>query len=260
MKLWNKKDIDFIKDNYKTMKYREIAKILNRSTKAIKHQISNLKLFKKINGRLYIDNSEYFQGWTNNIAYITGYLMADGHIKSSGRTLVCRCKEEDRIILDFIKNEIGPNRPISVYNNNSFPCAVLSITDNKICNDLLKYNIFPRKTGKETLPNIPEEFKGDYLRGLFDGDGCISVQKFVKDNKYLCTRNHWFICSSSKDFLEEVNNNLCNNLGKIRLGKTCYGLHITNRKNIYIIYNLMYSFGSFRLERKYNKFLELGFK
>lgn len=51
VKFWNKKDEQFVIENFKKMSYKNIGKILGRSEKAIKHKVKNLSFEKGLNRR-----------------------------------------------------------------------------------------------------------------------------------------------------------------------------------------------------------------
>lgn len=134
-------------------------------------------------------------------------------------------------------------------------CYHFEIISNQICHDLSNYNIVPRKTFVVKLPNINDEYFGDYLRGLFDGDGhvgiCYSRNKFHKNVT---------IVSGSVDFLKAINRKL-DNLGSIyksRNGKS-YCLKFNSKKAIKKLFDTMYKNkdNSLYLERKYDVFIKM---
>lgn len=203
----------------------------------------------------YPVNHDYFSEWSNNMAYIQGFTMSDGCIDdNNGHNILCyNISNKDRAVLEFIRKELSPNRPF--YENSKKELVYLSITSKKIVQDLAIYNIIPRKTGKERLPDIPNEFKSAYLLGLFDGDGNIYCKEHIrKSGKRFGTIRKDFeyrIFCLSEDFLNEVNKELCFNYGTIRWNGSCFVLSITKKENIDKIYKFMYSHNpEFFLKRK----------
>jgi hypothetical protein len=43
--------------------------------------------------------------------------------------------------------------------------------------DLQRYGVIPHKSALATYPNIGRAFTSDFVRGVFDGDGCLSMAK-----------------------------------------------------------------------------------
>lgn len=118
------------------------------------------------------------------------------------------------------------------------------------------FNIVPQKTKILEFPKqIPEEFLPDYIRGYFDGDGCIS-----QANGYL----HISFTSGSKNFLNEIINYffnkgvLINNKnGKPKIYENSNAINYFCQ-NAFKILKILYenSYEEIRLTRKYNKYIE----
>lgn len=118
------------------------------------------------------------------------------------------------------------------------------------------FNIVPQKTKILKFPRqIPEEFLPDYIRGYFDGDGCIS-----QTNGYL----HISFTSGSKIFLNEIINYffnkgiLINNKnGKPKIYENSNAINYFCQ-NAFEILKILYenSYEEIRLTRKYNKYIE----
>lgn len=248
MRIWTKADEKFLKQQYLKLSYKEIGKILDRTEKSIKRKCNHLKLDKKPS---YINNENYFKTWSHNMAYILGFITADGCLLSNRNTLAFCLHSQDIEILEFIKSEISPNRPIHFKIDKRFNTKFVSlrIDSKEIISDLKNLGLCERKTGKEVYPDVPTEFKFDYLRGLFDGDGCISI----RNNKYKTPL--WFICSSNKLFLETLQNKIYNIGYLVEKPKQniCYW-NITKRSDIQNIREKLYN-NSFSLSRKCEKML-----
>lgn len=63
-------------------------------------------------------------------------------------------------------------------NNKEYKSVRLSVCCNKMCLDLIKLGCASRKTYIISFPSddiVPERYKRDFIRGYFDGDGCICV-------------------------------------------------------------------------------------
>lgn len=122
-------------------------------------------------------------------AYIVGLLIADGYViypktrtnrnPMWGITL----NNADAYLIDKIKNIVGVSKKICKERNES----VLVVVSKKMVNDLSKYGVIPRKSFKTFFPAVPKQFERHLIRGIFDGDGCISngICSFFGNDKLL---------------------------------------------------------------------------
>ncbi|MEK7066470.1 MAG: LAGLIDADG family homing endonuclease, partial [Patescibacteria group bacterium] len=135
----------------------------------------------------------------------------------------------------------------------------LQIGSKEIFNDLTNLGFTPAKSLELKFPNVPEEVFGDFVRGYFDGDGCIYFkQHFRKDRNRL----EWFMTSrftcGNKRFLEILHAKLGNFTHKgfiYKKQRSGYEL-VFSRKDSLALFHLMYNnigHGLF-LTRKYVKF------
>ena len=116
-------------------------------------------------------------------AYLLGLLKTDGFIKKGKNGRQSRwgisLKESDKILLEQIKIIINSDVLLSKDCREGKESYSLEITNEKMCDDLAKYEILPNKTYLLTdihLEQIPEVFQKHYLRGLLDGDGSIFIE------------------------------------------------------------------------------------
>lgn len=95
-------------------------------------------------------------------------------------------KDYDHLVK--FRNSINSNVPIKEKNirldGKTYKAYRLYVCSAKMCDDLIKLGCVPKKTFKITFPTydiVPKEFMRDFLRGFFDGDGCISTT--IKNDK-----------------------------------------------------------------------------
>ncbi|MHB8153596.1 MAG: hypothetical protein ACYDG3_11130, partial [Bacillati bacterium] len=88
----------------------------------------------------------------------------------------------------------------------------ITITSNKLCNDLIKYGVTPRKSLTLRHYDVRLDLQRHYYRGLIDGDGHISV---YKKWKYFDIYNYGFAIglSGAYDIVSSFQQFLVNNLG-----------------------------------------------
>jgi intein/homing endonuclease len=127
--------------------------------------------------RLYKVKENYFDNWSHNMAYILGFITADGSVEARG-VLSVELAEKDIEVLEFIRNEISPQSPIKITKKKGKRYIRLRINSTQIISSLQQYSIIPNKTYLVKLNfDIPRNYLGDYLRGLFDGDGWVHCRR-----------------------------------------------------------------------------------
>lgn len=229
---------------------REIAKTYNVSISTIQRCLYRNKIpLRQREYRKYPINEKFFSKWSNDNAYIIGFITADGCI-SGKRVVEIGISAKDVALLKYIKDIMGIENPIysSINKKSGKEINSLSFSSAKIVKDLSKYNIIPRKTGKEKLPKIPKKYHSQYLLGLFDGDGCICFNKRPKGpNTY---RIKFSICSANEKFLQDIKKNIGFNLGIVCSLNKIYEWKISKHKDIERIYNFMYKNAGFFYKRK----------
>ena len=218
--------------------------------------------------RQYNINDDYFKTWSHNMAYTLGFWWADGSIhinKGSFSFVLC---QKDRLILDLILEDMECNpRPIRPFNN-AYICRVASKT---IVTDLISLGGSERKSLTTNFPKIPNEYLSDFIRGFFDGDGCIYFDDTLQ--KYKCK----FTCGS-KNFIYQLHDVLIKNIpdlggsietvnplkiypsslkeGHIVPKNECYNLVFTASDTLKIL-NYIYQLPcKLKLERKHNLFIK----
>jgi hypothetical protein len=190
-------------------------------------------------------------------AYWLGFLYADGSIDKNESIISLCLKESDLDHIKKFKTFIGTSNKISY--RHKVKAYRLDFRCKSMKEDLVKLGCVPNKTWiLSELPNIPEKFKKHFLRGYFDGDGCISFANIRKDGTCLPAIS---IVSNQKmlkaicDFLEEPYR------PTKKAGTEVCSIRWTGTKAIRIL-NFIYENSTVYLERKYNRykiFKENGF-
>lgn len=249
----------------------DIAKMLNINRSTIRRWNDKLKFIEirtpgeagKIKNKVYQYDEDYFERiLTPNQAYIVGYITGDGTIadRQKSKRLIMTLAEEDKQLLFDIGKEMNMEEVIKfrrkniVNEQNKYS---LTINSTKMCNDLIKLGIGPRKTGSEKWINFnKEELQWAYLRGFFDADGHIRV---YQRNGYLKARMGFTgneeMLTSILLFLKSIG--VAKNVNAITQKQGCFDLYLSSIKELKIIFSLLYKFGDIKLDRKYNKFSSL---
>ena len=133
--------------------------------------------------RQYNVNHDYFnQIDTSEKAYILGFIYADGcnYITEDGKTNIINFTQlKDSVdILQKIKLELESEYPILEYTqktNEKIICRT-NIRSKQLSDDLIKLGVMSKKSLIVDFPSftiVPEKFMPHFIRGYFDGDGCV---------------------------------------------------------------------------------------
>lgn len=210
-------------------------------------------------------NEDFFKAWSPEMAYVLGFIYADGMIedcRQSSRTCYTSITNTDLEILENIRSIMSSNHPFEVIPakinhilGKDYLCKprfVFRIGNKKMYTDLIGLGLCPRKSLIIELPEIPEQHFQYFLRGYFDGDGCIHVEKTRSRLKIIFT-------SGSKKFLEQISIKIQTFLGHIKFGiylnRRTYKLTYSDR-NAEAISNFIYqdTVSAPYLKYKYKKY------
>lgn len=219
---------------------------------AVKYDIYNSKYTREKTN--YV-NEDYFCNIDSpDKAYFLGFIMADGNMykrKNGTYQFSIKIKNTDKDILFKFADAIGFNKEkiherSENRNGTITHCTEIKIYNQRFCNSLIALGIIPRKTGKEYMPEMPDEFKKDFIRGYIDGDGWIGKDKALIG-----------ICSSSNKILEQINEYLKETINtKLNSNKrrkdNVYVNSTANRKKVYHILKHLYYEDCISLDRKNN--------
>lgn len=273
MSFWNDRDIEYLRQNFKDKTLKELSLYLNRDESSINNKAYRLKLkriykFKDLNfkgGNLkYTLNHNYFENINSrDKAYFLGLLVADGSVNN--KNLVSTfLQEKDKHILETFKNYLNYTGVIK-YNKNRTKTSQaqysLRFISKKICEDLSKYGVVKNKTFITYFPDIPEEFYSNFIRGVFDGDGCIYISQNLRNSLFSITGNKMLL-TKIQDVLKEFcllnNNNKVYEIKSIKGTNSIHTIHFGGRKQIKRIYDYLYKdSGDLFLKRKKEKFEKL---
>ena len=211
-------------------------------------------------------NKDFFKTWSQEMAYVLGFFSADGSMLENNRGAhFIEFHITDLEVIKIIQKALGSNHAISKRNlNNKWKTLYrLQIGSKEIFFDLENLGFTQAKSKKMRLPNIPQEFLADFVRGYFDGDGCVYFKQHkVKDRK----KPKWIFSSrftsGGKLFLENIHEALYGVVHKgfivtkKRNGEVyAYELVFSHRDSL-ALFRFLYNNSSYglRLTRKYNLF------
>lgn len=139
-------------------------------------------------------NQNFFQHWSPVMAYVLGYIFADGAIedvRKSSRVCYLAMASIDLSLIEQIRSALSSEHKIYVRKPTavtfpsgktylSKPAFYLRIGSKQIYNDLLTLGVTPRKSLNCSFPFVPKKCLSFFIRGFFDGDGSI----FLRDGRY----------------------------------------------------------------------------
>ena len=208
----------------------------------------------------YNFDEDYFESIdTEDKAYFLGFIVADGSVNSISNVIQITQKEPD-ILYEFKKYIKYEGGLVKSRNRDVFD---IKISSSKMKSDLLKLGISPNKTMSVGYPLIPENLQNHFMRGVFDGDGCISIHHDKRDNS---NRGQVNICSGSFDFIKEYVDNMVKYCGvkknNIRQPKgTYYVIDWGGLLDVESFYGFLYKDANIFLKRKketYDKVMSIN--
>lgn len=215
----------------------------------------------------YYYNKDYFKVIdTPNKAYWLGFLYADGCINSSyhGAKLdsmtfeMTLCREDEQHLYKFAKcleTNVPIKQKINKFKGKEYLSSRITICCTKMCYDLCAKGCTPQKTYNIKFPNneiVSDDLMKDFIRGFFDGDGCICVRS---NNRIQ------LVITGMSNMLEDIANYLISKqvirkVPKIHNDKRskCSAMFFYGADNVKDILDYLYSGAEMYLDRKYNKY------
>lgn len=210
-------------------------------------------------------NEEFFFEWSSDLAYVLGLLATDGYLgdkTGNKKAYQVQLVLTDKDIIDKVAKSIGyEGRIYHRTFENSDPTKYhkkdnwgIKFGNKRVFNRLIELNITPRKTYDLIIPPIPDELFCHFFRGVFDGDGTLSISSNSRTFK---------IISASYDFqngllckIEEITGIKMNLYKSEYYGNPLYYLAIGNYGDLNKLYKWLYedNNGNLYLERKRSKF------
>jgi len=204
-------------------------------------------------------NEAFFKKWSAEMAYILGFFSADGCLTINPRSshyIEFSCNDKD--VLEKIKRALKSDHKIGGrkrVNPNWKKSYRLQIGSKKMFNDLVKFGFTVNKTETVSLPKIPKKYFADYLRGYFDGDGCINYGYYhYKDRRAKKYHILFRLVCKNKKYLIDLSKqikNLVDTKGKNLFAHgNAFGLSYSTKDSLKIL-NFIYNKPTIYLTRKF---------
>ncbi len=194
------------------------------------------------------------------MAYVLGYLYADGSVHTSSRGSYFAVTSIDRSSIETIRKLLSSQHSIYEYD----PVGItrkkrycLRIGNKYAYDRLIALGMFPSKSLTLRLPKIPSPYLRSFLRGYFDGDGCVYLYRTKGIRQKLILRKLSVILTcGSRMFLDDLLGVLRNELPlvqtKVYMSSTAYQLRFSTKDSV-VLFDYMYGDGGsdLCLQRKY---------
>lgn len=164
-------------------------------------------------GIKYAVNERFFHTWSNNMAYVLGYLFADGSLEDAsylrGKYVRVTSTDVDRV--EVIKKLLSSSHTVVKTKppGNRKMRYMLRIGSHVLYDRLNFLGVTPRKSLTMQFPTIPDDNLPSFVRGYFDGDGCVYIGCSPTGAPRLVT----IFTSGSRMFLDSLDTKLRATIG-----------------------------------------------
>lgn len=197
-----------------------------------------------------------------NVQYWLGYMCADGCIYDNVKVDIASGLDKDHMqaYADWIGYGVKVNSSKDKRYEDKYTHRVC-FSHKETFDYLVGLGITPRKS---LTMKLNFDITWDFVRGLFDGDGCVSTI----NKKYTTNRCRVVLATASIDFANQLmefakSEGLTPRLNTDTCAARKEPMHtviFAKHKEVAIIYNKFYSDASYYLERKYKKFGAFSFE
>lgn len=255
---------DYLSELISKKQIKEKYKIGVKSFKKIlkEFNIENTTRLIDYNTRKYNVNHDYFKEInTEDKAYFLGLLASDGHISNGYKKYITISLTDLEVIKSF-KKSLDAEHPIETKTGRQKHHQAqyrIVICSNRLIENIEKYNLCGNKSHRTHIPEqIQQNLIKHFIRGYFDGDGCIWMDKRRRGLGAVT------ITSSSLLVLQQIENHLKQN-NIIRQEKNpiepgngnCFSLRISKREEMLSFLSYIYDNSVFYMKRKFDQYLKL---
>lgn len=222
---------------------------LNASTvcRVLKRNNIELKKAKHFNRKYQINEDFLDEINTQEKAYFLGFMYADGCVHKRKTNFNLTLHQQDVDILEIFSNIFyGFNKVVTTDGG----YRALTIYSAKLCSKLIQNGCMPAKTFKVQLPKLPKELLSHFLRGVYDGDGCINLCESGRVR---------VILTGYSEFLKEIQDYLStrgiSGILRIVKGDNVASFVVSKNYDTKAFLEYLYKDATIYLNRKYEKYL-----
>lgn len=187
---WTDDEIKYIINNYPVIDRYTCANNLNVPVKQLVYLVRKLGIKK--NKSINVD---YFTKITEPIvAYILGFMWADGYVSNDGRHFNVSGVKDDIEEIEPLFDKIGQwCKHIDNREKYGWKNAKTIIGSNLEIHKFLIEHDYDKKSyvsANKILSKIPDELKHYWFRGLIDGDGCFYINEKNYSRQFTLTSSY----------------------------------------------------------------------
>lgn len=253
---WTIEEIIFLKENFEKLSKKEIAEKLHRTPNGI--QIKANRLGLKHPDKYSYNKSFFHVIDTEQKAYWLGFFYADGYtqkrVRNNEASIMLSVVDADH--LRKFNKAIEGNVEVTTqirgngFNDKKSEVATIRLYSSEIVDDLISHGCVPNKTKSIKFPKLEtESLQWAFIRGFFDGDGCLCFNKKKQAPQCHFTSASLMFIEDLRDYLYE--RKIYSYI--IEEGKECYRLALGGLENTHLFLNSIYKNASIYLDRKYER-------
>lgn len=198
-------------------------------------------------------------------AYLLGFIYADGSVLHKTKHLnkyntvrlkISKKDKEDLIRFNkYLNWKYGETK--TYIKNKKYDMVYVTNYTINMANQMITLGVIPRKTYSNedfVFTNIPDKFKRHFIRGYFDGNGHININKKEQMIFELCSNNIVFL-NTLLEYLKKY----ITTKSKVTSGKGVYRIRLGGNKICLQLFHLMYDNHNLdlHLNRKYEIFKKI---
>ena len=197
-----------------------------------------MPIYKKV-------NQDFFKEWSHDMAYVLGFLFADGNIiKNKRGAHFISFYSADLVLLKLIKKALNSDHKITKRKSINLHNYSIQIGSKEIYRDLIKLGLKEKKTHRMKFPKMENKYFSDFLRGYFDGDGNVWVGEIHKERKTTHQTIRTSFTSCSYEFLRSLQNYISKTTahsGSLVKGRGNYYRLTYSSQGSFNLYKIMYN-------------------
>lgn len=201
---------------------------------------------------------------TEDKAYILGLIYSDGSMVPTRNSMEICLQEDDRSLLEEISNRIYLSpKPLGhregrqmLVGGKAYMCKPqyrFSIVSKRTFGDLTSLGLPPDKSLVLTFPSadkVPENLVQHFIRGYYDGDGCLTVNKKTKDCMVRILGTESF-CEGVQRSTVELG---VKSYIQKRPGANIFQISVTGNRQVGKFLAWIYKDSNLHMQRKHDKF------
>ena len=211
--------------------------------------------------KTFTHNTEFFKQIDNeDKAYWLGFICADGYLNKRGNTVGICLDISDISHLEKFKKSISYTGNIFTRksqfseNHRITEKAVIEIYSGNLSKDIEKYGVdYQKSYSLSTIINIPNDLMHHFIRGVFDGDGCLFYQNGKKETHNISPGITIVGTENFLNFISKYIPDIPKSLRFDKRTKSTYTLYLKSIKRYKRFTDYIYKDATIYLDRKFKK-------